>query len=63
MSLDDTMKEVLQLRLTCLNCSSVTVIAIMPWPKRASSKEGALACSNCGQSKYGAVLFATLVPK
>jgi hypothetical protein len=57
------MREVLQLRLTCIECSTVLVIAILPWPKRASSKEGPLKCSKCGMSEYGACLFATLVPE
>jgi len=56
------MREVLQLRLTCIKCTAVTVIAILPWPKKASSKVGPLKCS-CGNSVYAAFLIAATVPK
>jgi len=57
------MREVLQLRLTCLKCISVTMIAILPWPKKASSKVGPLKCSVCGNSVYAAFLIAATVPE
>jgi hypothetical protein len=57
------MREVLQLRLTCVKCTSVTVIAILPWAKsRGPLEEGPLKCS-CGNSVYAAFLIAATVPE
>jgi transcription elongation factor Elf1 len=55
------MREVLQLKLRCLECSMEIVIAMLPWPVRSATREGFMDCSKCGKNRYEAYLFKALV--
>lgn len=41
------MREVLQLKLRCVQCGTGTVIAVLPWPVKGSRSAGILQCPKC----------------